>query len=170
MDTMQLPLHQQDSSMLPEKDNGLVPSVNAEGRSTGGAVHMCSLHPTHNDAVGIWKLDRAPRHSCGTGDAAACKVILGIHLLMLQEEYDVKIHQARVGNFLVASVIPWNCIFQLMTARGKVISGWTQSKSYGRMYASMDAKRLVRERQKKMTTPADTKEFSEKCQITGHST
>eukprot|EP00971_Amphidinium_carterae_P086548 1712632-Amphidinium_carterae.1 len=41
---------------------GLVPSGDASGdTSIRDAVHLCPLHSTHDDAIGIWALDRAKR-------------------------------------------------------------------------------------------------------------
>eukprot|EP00971_Amphidinium_carterae_P299942 5958751-Amphidinium_carterae.1 len=99
-----LPLSMLESIM----EKGIVPGGQKEGDwAVRDSVHMCPLHPTHNDAVGIWSLNR-PAKERNRYDGPTTQIIFVVDLLMLQEEYDVGIYQARSGNFLIPSVVPWN--------------------------------------------------------------
>eukprot|EP00971_Amphidinium_carterae_P213129 4230053-Amphidinium_carterae.3 len=117
-----------------------------------------------NDAIGIWALDRAPKKNKGTYtyNDFTTKVIFAVDLLMLQEEYDVKIRQARSGNFLIAGIIPWSCICMIMNARGAQIIGWSSETTSGRLEAAMTEERLAEERRKKRARPSSDPSFEEK--------
>eukprot|EP00971_Amphidinium_carterae_P195739 3884305-Amphidinium_carterae.4 len=97
---------------------------------------------------GHWTVQTKRRDSRGGGNSwneFTTKVIFAVDLLMLQEEYSVKIRQARSGNFLIAS-ITW-------LRRGTQIVGWSTKVAYGRLEADMTAERLAEERRKKRTRP-----------------
>eukprot|EP00971_Amphidinium_carterae_P118946 2356630-Amphidinium_carterae.1 len=121
---------------------------------------MCPLHPTHNDAIGIWGLNR-PAKERNRYDGPTTQVIFVVDLLLLQEEYDVGIYQARSGNYLIPSVVPWNCVCKVINSRGTIVDMWHSRVLYGQMDASIDAERLRSERQKKRTKTADP-EFKKK--------
>eukprot|EP00971_Amphidinium_carterae_P286276 5684211-Amphidinium_carterae.1 len=146
-----LPLSALDN--LTEK--GIVPGGSNEGDwVVRDSVHMCPLHPTHNDAIGIWSLCR-PAKERQKYDGPTTQIIFVVDLLMLQEEYDVGIYQARSGNFLIPSVVPWNCVCKVINSRGTIVDVWHARVLYGQMDASIDAERLRSERQKKRTKTAD---------------
>eukprot|EP00971_Amphidinium_carterae_P125369 2483491-Amphidinium_carterae.1 len=84
-------------------EKGIVPGGQSDGDwAVRDSVHMCPLHPTHNDAMGIWGLNR-PAKEKNRYDGPTTQMIFVVDLLMLQEEYDVSIYQARSGNFLIPS-------------------------------------------------------------------
>eukprot|EP00971_Amphidinium_carterae_P014582 287904-Amphidinium_carterae.1 len=140
---------------------GLVPGGQNDGDwAVRDSVHLCPLHPTHNDAVGIWSLNR-PAKEKNRYDGPSTQVIFVVDLLMLQEEYDASIYQARSGNYLIPSVVPWNCVCRVINARGTAVDMWHSRVCYGQMDASIDAERLLSERQKKRTRTTDP-EFKER--------
>eukprot|EP00971_Amphidinium_carterae_P247750 4919489-Amphidinium_carterae.2 len=97
---------------------GLAPGGHSEGDcSIRDSVHLCPLHPTHSDAVGIWGLNRPPKDK-NKYEGYIVQVIFVVDLLMLQEEHEVGVYQARSGNDSIPSVIPWNCICMVINARG----------------------------------------------------
>eukprot|EP00971_Amphidinium_carterae_P225104 4465317-Amphidinium_carterae.2 len=126
------------------------------------SVHLCPLHPTHNDAVGIWGFNR-PVKDRNSYDGPTTQAIFVVDLLMLQEEYEVGIYQARSGKYLIPSVIPWNCVSNVINMRGTNVDIWNVKVKYGLMDASLDAQRLLSERQKKRTRTTDP-DFKEKRQ------
>eukprot|EP00971_Amphidinium_carterae_P352618 6492677-Amphidinium_carterae.1 len=140
---------------------GIVPGErNQNDWAVRDSVHMCPLHPIHNDAMGIWGLNRPPKEK-NKYDGPTTQVIFVVDLLMLQEEYDVGVYQARSGNFLIPSVVPWNCVCKVINSRGTIVDLWQSKVVYGHMDASIDAERLLSERQKKRTKTADP-EFKDK--------
>eukprot|EP00971_Amphidinium_carterae_P219454 4356829-Amphidinium_carterae.1 len=144
-------------------EKGLIPGGQNDGDwVVRDSVHMCPLHPTHNDAIGIWGFNR-PVKDRNKYDGPATQAIFVVDLLMLQEEYDVGIYQARSSNYLIPSVVPWNCVCKVLNARGTTVDMWHTRVQYGLMDASIDAQRLLSERQKKRTRTADP-DFREKRQ------
>eukprot|EP00971_Amphidinium_carterae_P124931 2474965-Amphidinium_carterae.1 len=144
-------------------EKGLVPGGQSEGDwAIRDSVHLCPLYPTHNDAVGIWGLDR-PVKERNRHEGFIVQAIFVVDLLMLQEEYEVSIYQARSGNYLIPSVVPWNCIIKVINTRGSAIDMWNGRVQYGWLDPNLDAERLLSERQKKRTRTNDA-EFEERRQ------
>eukprot|EP00971_Amphidinium_carterae_P109154 2161479-Amphidinium_carterae.3 len=140
---------------------GLVPGGHSDGDyAIRDSVHLCPLRPTHNDAVGIWGLNKPPKEK-NKYDGYTIQAIFLVDLLMLQEEYEVGIYQARSGNYLIPSVVPWNCICLVINSRGSPIDIWNGKVTYGALDLCLDAERLTSERQKKRTKTADN-EFEER--------
>eukprot|EP00971_Amphidinium_carterae_P094641 1873325-Amphidinium_carterae.1 len=82
-------------------------------------------------------------------------VVFTVDLLMLQEEYGVKIRQARSGNYLIPNVIPWSCICNFVTNRGTYITGWSNRLTYGVLDSSLTAEKLEQERLRSRTRQND---------------
>eukprot|EP00971_Amphidinium_carterae_P206637 4100077-Amphidinium_carterae.1 len=73
----------------------------------------------------IWGLNRPPKDK-HRHDGQTIEVIFVVDLLMLQEEYEVAIYQARSGNYFIPSGIPWNCVCAIINSRGTPVEGWSQ--------------------------------------------